>query len=59
MIFLVQSKLKKTDLVSKNDSKNMILLPAIGRWHVNDPMAVITPNWTPYKYGLNKSNKCL
>ncbi|MDZ7777596.1 MAG: RHS repeat-associated core domain-containing protein [Bacteroidales bacterium] len=27
--------------------------PALGRWHVVDPMADKAPGWTPYRYGFN------
>ncbi len=27
--------------------------PAIGRWHVVDPLSESTVAWTPYRYGLN------
>lgn len=27
--------------------------PRIGRWHVLDPMAEVSQDWTPYRYAYN------
>lgn len=27
--------------------------PQIGRWHQPDPLAILTPNWTPYRYAYS------